>query len=116
MTELAINKAAWDGLGGELQAIVSNAAAACNVISHSWAEANNAAALKEFEESGTELRVLPDDVIAALKKEMGPVYDELASEDPQFAKVMENYFTFKEEHDVWAAASEQVWHSQLRDA
>lgn len=116
VTELAINKAAWDGLGEELQAIVSNAAAACNVISHSWAEANNAAALKEFEEGGTELRVLPDDVIAALKAEMGPVYDELAAEDAQFKKVMDNYFAFKEQHDIWAGASEQVWHSQLRDA
>ncbi|MEM8958060.1 MAG: TRAP transporter substrate-binding protein DctP [Pseudomonadota bacterium] len=116
VTELAINKAKWDSLGPELQAIVSNAAAACNVISHSWAEANNAAALKEFEATGTELRVLPEDVISALRTEMGPVYDELAANDPQFKKVMDNYFAFKEEHDIWAGASEQVWHSQLRSS
>ena len=47
---------------------------------------------------------------------MGPVYEELAAEDPQFKKVMDNYFAFKEQHDIWASASEQVWHSQLRDA
>jgi TRAP-type mannitol/chloroaromatic compound transport system substrate-binding protein len=116
VTELAINKARWDSLGSELQAIVSNAAAACNVISHSWAEANNAIALEEFAAGGTELRVLPEDVVAALKAEMGPVYEELAAEDAQFKKVMDNYFAFKEQHDIWASASEQVWHSQLRDA
>ena len=116
ITELAINKAAWDSLDDDLKAIVENAAAACNVVSHSWAEANNAAALKEFEAGGTELRTLPKDVVDALKTEMGPVYDELAADDPLFKKVMDNYFAFKEEHDVWAAASEAVWHSELRDA
>ncbi|MEM1362467.1 MAG: TRAP transporter substrate-binding protein DctP [Pseudomonadota bacterium] len=114
ITELAINEAKWESLGPELQAIVSNAAAACNLISHSWAEANNAAALKEFAATGTELRVMPADVVAALKTEMGPVYEELAAEDAQFKKVMEDYFAFKSEHDIWAAASEEVWHSQLR--
>ncbi|MGI9503562.1 MAG: TRAP transporter substrate-binding protein, partial [Geminicoccaceae bacterium] len=109
ITELAINKAAWDSLDDDLKAIVENAAAACNVVSHSWAEANNAAALKEFEAGGTELRTLPKDVVDALKTEMGPVYDELAADDPLFKKVMDNYFAFKEEHDVWAAASEAVW-------
>ena len=116
VTELAINKEAWDGLPEELQAIVQNAAAACNVISHSWAEANNAAALQEFASTGTILKVLPTDVVAGLKKEMGPVYDELAADDPMFKKVMDNYFAFKKEHDVWAAASEAVWHKELRDA
>ena len=116
ITELAIGKAAWDSLDDDLKAIVENACAACNVISHSWAEANNAAALKEFAATGTELRTLPEDVVAALKTEMGPVYDELAADDPVFKKVMDNYFAFKEEHDVWAAASETVWHSELRDA
>ncbi len=116
VTELTINKGAWEALPDDLKAIVQNAAAACNVIGHSWAEANNAAALKEFIAGGTEVRTLPADVVKALKKEMGPVYDELAAKDPMFKKVMENYFAFKKEHDFWANASEKVWHSELRDA
>jgi len=116
VTEFAINKAAWDGLDDDLKAIVQNAAAACNVVSHSWAEANNAAALKEFQAEGIELKTLPTEVVAELKKEMAPVYDELATSDAMFKKVMDNYFAFKEEHDIWASASEEVWHSQLRKA
>jgi TRAP-type mannitol/chloroaromatic compound transport system substrate-binding protein len=116
ITELAINKAAWEGLPEDLQGIISNAAAACNVISHSWAEANNAIVLKEFAANGTELRTLPKDVVEGLRAEMTPVYDELAAADPLFKKVMDNYFAFKADHDIWAAASEQVWHSQLRNA
>ena len=69
-----------------------------------------------FEATGTGLRVLPEDVISALRTEMGPVYEELAANDPQFKKVMDNYFAFKAEHDIWAGASEQVWHSQLRSS
>ncbi|MEM7488164.1 MAG: TRAP transporter substrate-binding protein DctP [Pseudomonadota bacterium] len=114
VTEFAINKAAWDGLAPDLQSIVRNAAAACNVISHSWAEANNAAALKQFEAEGIELKTLPSDVVERLRTEMDPVYEELASADPMFRKVMDNYFAFKAEHDIWAAASESVWHGELR--
>lgn len=115
-TELGINKAAWEKLPEELKAIVENAAMACNIAGHSWAEANNAAALKEFAATGTEIKTLPTDVVAALKTEMTPVYDDLASADPLFKKVMDNYFAFKKEHDVWANASEKVWHNELRDA
>ncbi len=115
VTELGINKAAWDGLDPSLQAVVTNAAAACNLISHSWGEANNAAALKEFAANGTEIRTLPKEVVEALRVEMKAVYEELGASDPLFKKVMDNYFAFKAEHDFWAAASEEVWHEQLRN-
>lgn len=114
VTELAINKAAWDGLPDDLKAIIQNAAAACNLISHSWAETNNAAALKGFIDGGTEVRVLPSDVVEGLREAMGPVYEELAAEDPMFKKVMDSYFSFKENHDYWAGRSEAVWHADLR--
>ena len=114
VTELTVSKPAWDGLAPDLQAIVQNAAAACNAVSHAWAEHNNAIVLKEFQEGGTELRTLPKEVVEGLRAEMGPVYDELAAEDPTFRKVMDSYFAFKELHDVWARASEEVWHNELR--
>ena len=66
--------------------------------------------------SGTETRTLPIDVVESLRKEMDGVYEELASSDPVFTKVMESYFDFKKTHDKWAALSEGVWHSQLRNA
>jgi TRAP-type mannitol/chloroaromatic compound transport system substrate-binding protein len=116
VTEFAINRDAWESLPADLQAIVTNACAATNLIAHSWAEANNAAALQRFIDGGTIVKVLPEDVIAGLREAMGPVYDELAAGDPLFQKVMESYFAFKETHDFWAARSEAVWHAELRDA
>ena len=69
---------------------------------------------RRFEADGIEIRTLPTEVVEALRKEMTPVYEELASEDALFRKVMDNYFAFKQEHDIWARASEEVWHSELR--
>jgi TRAP-type mannitol/chloroaromatic compound transport system substrate-binding protein len=116
VTEFAVNKAAWDKLPDDLKMIVQTACAATNLLSHSWAEANNAAALKEFIAEGIQVKVLPDDVVAGLRKEMGPVYEELASKDAAFKKVMDAYFAFKKDHDFWASRSEAVWHASLRDA
>ena len=63
---------------------------------------------------GFSLLLLP---FVAAAEELGKhVYEELAAEDPQFKKVMDNYFAFKAEHDIWAAASEEVWHGQLRSS
>ena len=43
-----INAAAWDKLPKDLQAIVENAAAACNVISEGWCQKTNAEAMDDL--------------------------------------------------------------------
>src|SRR5690606_16801478 len=63
VTELAINKGAWDKLPDDLKMIVETCCAATNLLSHSWAEANNSIALQEFIDGGTEVKVLPEDVV-----------------------------------------------------
>jgi TRAP-type mannitol/chloroaromatic compound transport system substrate-binding protein len=114
VTEFAIHKPAWESLPADLQAIVTNACASTNLIMHSEAEAVNAVAMDEMVAGGTITKTLPLDVVEALRKEMDGVYEELASGDPVFTKVMESYFDFKKTHDKWASMSEEVWHSQLR--
>lgn len=116
VTEFAINKTAWESLPQDLKDIVYHACASSNLAMHSHAEAVNGIALDEMVASGTETRTLPLDVVAALRREMDGVYEELAGGDPVFAKVMKSYFDFKEKHDKWASLSEGVWHSQLRGA
>ncbi|MGF1528279.1 MAG: TRAP transporter substrate-binding protein [Candidatus Competibacterales bacterium] len=117
VTELAINKDSWEALPEDLQAIVRNACAACNLIAHSWAEANNAAAFEEFvNEHGIQTGILPDDIIAALRKANEEVLAELSAQDPLFKKVMDSYMAFKAQHDSWAGMSEGVWHGKLRSS
>ncbi len=115
VTEFAINKQAWQALPADLKQTVVTSCAAANMVAHTWSEANNAQAFEEFISKGTEARVLPDDVVGGLKTAMDGVYEELASNDPTFKKVMESYFSFKKTHDKWARMSEGVWHEKLRN-
>ena len=47
-SEVIINKAKWNSLPTDLQAIVENACAACNVISEAWCQKNNAEAMEDL--------------------------------------------------------------------
>jgi TRAP-type mannitol/chloroaromatic compound transport system substrate-binding protein len=68
VSELLINRAAWNKLPKDLQAIVENACAACNVISEGWCQKTNAEAMEDLvKNQGVIARPLPDDVIAALR-------------------------------------------------
>jgi TRAP-type mannitol/chloroaromatic compound transport system substrate-binding protein len=106
VTELLINKAAWESLPADLQSIVSTAAMACNLESYAWCEANNAAALKDLvENEGVIAQVLPTEVVEALKEKATEVLAAGAAADPVTAKVHDAYMAFKAEHAGWADVS-----------
>jgi TRAP-type mannitol/chloroaromatic compound transport system substrate-binding protein len=66
VSELLINKAAWQKLPKDLQAIVENAAAACNVISEAWCQKHNSEAMEDLiKNQGVIAKPLPDAVIKA---------------------------------------------------
>jgi TRAP-type mannitol/chloroaromatic compound transport system substrate-binding protein len=106
-TELLIGKAAWESLPADLQAIVEAAAMACNLESHTWSEANNAAALKDLvENEGVIANVLPQDVVAELRSVTERVLEEGAAADPATRKIHDAYMAFKAEHQAWSQISE----------
>lgn len=112
VTELLMNQSAWDSLPADLQEIVKTAAMACNLESHTWCEANNAAALKDLvENEGVIADVLPSDVVAELKAVTEQVLSDGAAADPALAKVHESFMAFKAEHGAWAAVSEKPLYS-----
>jgi len=68
VSELLINKAAWNKLPKDLQAVVENASAACNVISEAWSQRNNADAMEDLvKNQGVLAKPLPDAVVKALR-------------------------------------------------
>jgi TRAP-type mannitol/chloroaromatic compound transport system substrate-binding protein len=112
MTELLINKAAWDSLPADLQAIVQAAAYACLIESHAWCEAVNAEAMTDLVTNhGVTAAVLPPEVVAALKEATRQTLSDLAASDPAIAKVYEAFTAFKAQHDVWAGLSEKPYHA-----
>jgi len=73
VSELRINKAAWDKLPKDLQAIVRIASAACNVISEGWCQKANSDAMEDLIMLAGIAKPLPDDVIKALRAETDKV-------------------------------------------
>ncbi|MBO6806916.1 MULTISPECIES: TRAP transporter substrate-binding protein DctP [Thalassospira] len=111
VTELLINQQAWESLPADLQAIVKNAAQACNLDSHSWCEANNAAALRDLVENfGVTAQTLPDDVVTKLKDITAETLEAEAAKDPITKKVHDSFMAFRDTHREWAAISEKPYH------
>jgi len=115
VSELLINKKAWDRLPRDLQAIVENACAACNVIGEAWCQRNNAEAMEDLiKNQGVLARTLPDDVVKALRAATDKVLAEAVAKDPVTAKVHKSYMAFKQKYDAWAGYSEAVYHNRIR--
>jgi len=117
VSELLINKAAWEKLPKELQAIVENACAACNVISEAWCQRTNAEAMEDLVKNQKVVaQPLPDSVVKALRDATKKVLDEAVAKDPIVKKVHNSYMTYKAKYDAWAGYSEAVYHSKIRGA
>jgi TRAP-type mannitol/chloroaromatic compound transport system substrate-binding protein len=115
VTELIVNKAAWNSLPDDLKEIVRAAAAACNTISHTWCEATNAEALDDLvKNQGVIAGPLSADIVAKLREVTYKVLEEASVKDPMTKKVHDSFMAFKANHDKWAGVSEAVYQSQIR--
>jgi TRAP-type mannitol/chloroaromatic compound transport system substrate-binding protein len=114
-SEVIINKAKWNSLPKDLQAIVENACAACNVISEAWCQKHNSEAIEDLiKNQGVIAKPLPDAVIKALRTETDKVLAEAAAKDPLTKKVHESYMAFKAKFDRWSEVSEEAYHIKVR--
>jgi len=115
VSEIIVNKKAWDALPPDLQAIIENAAAACQVVSEAWCQKTNAEAMEDLVKNhGVIAQPLPDPVVAKLREVTKEVLDEAVAKDPLVKKVHESYMSFKAIYDKWAGMSEAVYHAKIR--
>jgi TRAP-type mannitol/chloroaromatic compound transport system substrate-binding protein len=115
VTELIVNKTAWDSLPEDLQQIVREAATACVAISHTWCEATNSEALDDLvANQGVIAQPLPTEVVEGIRTVAKKTLDDLAASDAKIKKVYDSFTAFKAKHDKWAAISEQPFHTQIR--
>lgn len=115
VTELIINKTAWDSLPEDLQTIVRSAASACVMLSHSWCEATNAEALDDLVQNHDVIaQPLPDEVVEDIREVAMTTLDSLGESDPAIGRVYEHFKAFKANHDRWAGISEGPFHGQIR--
>ena len=98
---LMVNKAAWASLPPRYQAILKYAGFYAMTDMLASYDAKNAPAIARLVASGTQLSVLPEDVIRALRVATESVLDEEAAQSPQFKKILTNWRQFRAEQHRW---------------
>lgn len=108
--ECIINRDAWDSLPEDLKAIVRVACQATTLDMISEFMARNATSLAQLQaDENVEVRKFPDDVLAGLRDMTYSVVEELAVDDPVFARVWDSVRTFMDISQPWQAISEQAY-------
>jgi TRAP-type mannitol/chloroaromatic compound transport system substrate-binding protein len=105
--ECIVNRAAWDSLPADLQAIVRVACQAAALDMLSDYMARNASALAQLEADGqVEIRAFPDSVLEGLRDIASEYVEELARRDPIVARVWASYGDFLRRSRPWQHISE----------
>lgn len=109
VSELLINKKAWESLPKDLQSVVQNCAAACNEVSFAWCNANNPSALQDLTANdGVQVKELPAGVLKHLREATMDILQGYVNKDPKVAKIHKAYFAFKKQTDQWLDISERM--------
>jgi len=104
--ECIVSLKAWDGLDSEMKAIVQHACAAEAAFALAEMERLNAEALAALTgQYGVKLRLFPQALVAAARKQAGDVLGELAAQSPAARKVHDSYLAFRERTAQWSRVS-----------
>jgi len=101
VNQLMINKAAWATLSPRYQAVLRYA---CNYAMTEMLasyDAKNATAIARLVAAGTQLSVLPEEVIKALRSALETVLDEEAAQSEQFKKILTSWRQFRADQHRW---------------
>ncbi len=105
--ECIVNRAAFDALPADLQAIVEIACSAVNDQMEAEFTARNAASLAQLRAEGDiEIRPFPNEVLSELRKLSEQVIADMAAEDPVVARVAESFSAYRDAVNDWTEISE----------
>lgn len=104
--ESIVSLKAWNALDKRLQAIVAHACATEAAYALSEMERLNSAALKVLTtQHGVQIRMFPDDVIAAARKRAEDVIASIADKGEMARKVADSYRAFRSQSGAWSNLS-----------
>lgn len=106
---LLINIEAWEALSAAHQATLQSAAAELNVRMLARYDAGNPDALRRLLAGGTQLRMLPRDVMEAAWDAAFALYEETAAENPAFARIYRAWTAFRADDDLWFRVAENTF-------
>jgi TRAP-type mannitol/chloroaromatic compound transport system substrate-binding protein len=105
-----INKAAWESLPADLQAIVQRACQAASEDMLAEFTARNSIALRTLvEEHRVQLRRFPDEVLAEIGKVSREVVAEIAAQDPFTQKVYASFDRFRKASTSYTRVTEEAY-------
>ena len=96
-----INKSSWASIPPSYQAILRAACAFALMEMLAKYDALNAKAISRLVAQGTQIVVLPPDVLRALRTAIEQVLDEESAKNEQFKKVADNWRAFRAEQHRW---------------
>ncbi len=99
--QLMISKKAWASLPPRYQAALRAAGSVANQEMLASYDAKNAEAIARLVAAGTQLSVLPDEIIKALRVALEQVLDEEAAQNEQFKKILTNWRAFRANQHRW---------------
>ncbi len=111
-----INKAAFNGLSKDYQAMVESAAAYAHTVMQARYDARNPAALKRLVAGGAKLLPFPKVVMDAAFKESMALYDELSTSNPNWKKIYSDYSAFRKDQNLWFRFTEATFDRYMQSA
>ncbi len=111
-----INKAAFNGLSKENQAIVEAAASYAHTEMQARYDARNPAALKRLVAAGAKVLPFPKAVMDLAFKESMALYAELNDTNPQWKKIYGDYAAFRKDANLWARFTEATFDRYMQSA
>ena len=103
------NRQAWAALPAHYRAAVEVALAECDTDQNARFDAFNPPALRRVIAGGAQLRAWPREILQAAWREAHGLYEDLASKNPNFRKVWDNYRTFRNEQYQWFRVAENAY-------
>ncbi len=112
VTELMVNKSAFEELPAYLQTVIRTAAArSTHWVLSEFDARNNEYLQKLINEEGVQLRRFPDAVLTTLKDYSEEVIGQLIETDEDSKKVYESFTTFRKTVSGWTDLGEKIYYS-----
>ncbi|WP_310566153.1 TRAP transporter substrate-binding protein [Hydrogenophaga sp.] len=111
-----INKAAFNALSKENQAIVEAAASYAHTEMQARYDARNPAALKRLVANGAKVLPFPKAVMDLAFKESMALYAELNDSNPAWKKIYGDYSAFRKDANLWARFTESTFDRYMQSA
>jgi TRAP-type mannitol/chloroaromatic compound transport system substrate-binding protein len=99
--QMLVNLDLWNGLSEAHRTAIETACDAAITRTLAAGEAAQADALAELEAKGVQIRMLPDDVLAALEQAWAETVSELSAESATFKQAWDSYDGFRQRYRRW---------------